>query len=150
MKIPIIALILQGIPEQIAVVTLAYIIADMPFAWKKIVSMGIILALTSYLLRVFSILFGLHTVIMLVFLFVLLFVWGKSNFYAGLVASLLSFLALIISETVCLALLMPLFHVSAEMLNTDVGLRIFITLPQVFVLFIASLIILKVKKHVRR
>ncbi|RJE49330.1 MULTISPECIES: hypothetical protein [unclassified Dehalobacter] len=149
MKIPIIALILQGIPEQIAVVTLAYVIAGMPFVRKRIISMGIILALTSYLLRVFPILFGLHTVIMLVFLFVLLFFWGKSNFYAALVASLLSFLALIIGETVCLSLLMPLFHVSAEMLNTDVGLRILITLPQVFVLFIVSLIILKIKKMLK-
>ncbi|WP_242837037.1 hypothetical protein [Dehalobacter restrictus] len=91
MKIPIIALILQGIPEQIAVVTLAYVIAGMPFAWKKIVSMGIILALTSYLLRFFPILFGLHTVIMLVLLFILLFFGARVIFMLVWLQAFLAF-----------------------------------------------------------
>jgi hypothetical protein len=67
MKIPILALIFQGIPEQIAVATLAFVIADIPLVWKRIIFIGIIVAFTSYILRLFPLTFGIHTVLIMAF-----------------------------------------------------------------------------------
>ena len=143
MKIPFIALILQGIPEQIAIVTFAFVIAKIKFDWKKIFVIGIMLALTSYIVRQFPITFGIHTILMIGLLFVLLVALAKANINTAIIASLLSFLAIIVSETVCLALLMPLFGVTSDMFFSNVTIRILITLPQVSVMFIFAFIIYK-------
>lgn len=60
MNVPFIALLLQGIPEQIALVTLAFVIAKLPFTWKKAVLIGTSFAVFAYVIRLFPIPFGLH------------------------------------------------------------------------------------------
>lgn len=42
MRIPLIALLLQGIPECTAVTTLAYVIAGIPLKWKRVLLTAII------------------------------------------------------------------------------------------------------------
>lgn len=145
MKIPFIALILQGIPEQIAVVTLAFVIGKIPLQWKKIVVIGIMLAFTSYILRMFPITFGIHTIFIIGLLFILLIKIGKSNINSALITSLISFLGLIVTETICLSILMPIFGVNSEMILNDTTIRILITFPQVLVLFIIAFIIYKIR-----
>jgi hypothetical protein len=41
MRIPILALIFQGIPESIATYTLAFVIAKIPLEWKKLLIIGV-------------------------------------------------------------------------------------------------------------
>lgn len=147
MKIPILALIFQGIPEQIAVAALAFVIANIPLIWKRIVLIGTIIAVSSYILRFFlPITFGIHTVLMIGLLFVLLIVLGKGNINSSLLASLLSFLSLIVAETICLSILMPLFGATLESMTTDAPTRIVVGLPQVFVILILTYVIYKFKK----
>ncbi|KUO64102.1 MAG: hypothetical protein APF84_08310 [Gracilibacter sp. BRH_c7a] len=138
MKIPFLALILQGIPETIAVATLAFVVAKIPIKWKKIVLIGMILAFTSFGLRLFPITFGIHTIFSIGLLFILLIRIGRSNLNTALIASLLSYLAVIISETVCLSLLMPLFGVTSDMILSNVTIRILITFPQVLMMFMIA------------
>ncbi len=145
MKIPFLALILQGIPEQIAIVTLAFVIAKIPLEGKKIIPIGLVIAFSSYFLRLLPITFGIHTIIIMVLLFILLFKVGKSNINTSLIASLISFLTIIIVETICLSLLMPAFGVTSEILFTNTTIRILISLPQVLVLFVLAFILLKIR-----
>ena len=145
MKIPFIALILQGIPEQIAVATLAFVIANIPLDWKRIVSIGILLAFSSYVLRLFPITFGIHTIVIIGLLFILLIKIGKSNVNSALIASLISFLGLIIIETICISILLPVFGVTSEVLLTNTVVRVLISLPQVLVIFMLTFIVFKIK-----
>ncbi|MCO5385023.1 hypothetical protein [Desulfosporosinus sp.] len=145
-NIPFIALLLQGIPEQIAVVTLAFVIARIPLKWEKIIMSGIILAFVSYAVRIFTISFGLHTILLIVLLFIALTWLGKGDFSLSLIASLLSFLALVIVEFVCLSLLMPVFGVTPEKLFPNLVIRIVITEPQVFLIFICAFLLNKFMK----
>ncbi len=147
MKIPFIALILQGIPETIAVATLAFVIAKLPLEWKKIVLCGVILAFSSYVLRLFPITFGVHTIFAIGLLFILLIKIAKSNINTALIASLFSYLAVIITETICLSLLMPLFNVTSEMILANNTIRILITLPQVLVMYILAFIVYKIRNR---
>ncbi|MFA6809175.1 MAG: hypothetical protein WCR27_09305 [Eubacteriales bacterium] len=147
MRIPLIALILQGIPEQIAVVTLAFVIAKLQLKWKVIAIGGIGLAVTSYLLRLLPVAFGVHTILLISLLFLLLLKFGQGTLNISLIASLISFLVLILAETACLCALMPVFGVTTERLLTMPTTRILITLPQVVVIFIIAFIIAKFRSR---
>lgn len=145
MKIPFIALILQGIPEQIAIVTFAFIIARSSLQWKKIISIGVILAFTSYIIRLFPVTFGIHTIIMIGLMFLMLIIIGDLNLNTSVIVSLISALLIIIIETICLSILMPLFGVTSELFFANTSIRILITLPQVLVMFLMSFLVFKIR-----
>lgn len=138
-----IALLLQGIPEVTAVVTLAFVIARIPLNWKRIVILGIALAFISYVIRLFTIPFGIHTILQIILLLIALTWLGKVDFSLSLIASILSVLALGIIEFVCLSFLMSVFGVTPEILFADPIKRIIIGEPIVFFLFISSFILNK-------
>lgn len=138
---------MQGIPEQSAVTTLAFVIAKLPLKWSRIVSIGTILALCAFVVRQFSIPFGIHTILLIFILFMFLTRLVKGDFSIALIASLISFLTLILFEIVCFSLLMPAFGVTTETLLTDPVVRILIASPQVVLLFISAFLL---KKYLRR
>jgi len=138
---PLIALILQGIPEQIAVVTLAFVIARVPLDWKKIILGGIFLALSVYLLRMLPITFGVHTIVLIGFLFFIVFRSGQVSLTSSIITSILSILTLIILEIISLSILMPVFNITHDVFVKNVFLRILITLPQVLLIFIVAFVI---------
>ncbi len=146
MKIPLLALLFQGIPEQIAVITLALILARTRLEWKKIVLLSIILAFTAYFVRMFPITFGIHTIILIGLLFVFLIQLFQTSVIVALKSSLISMLILIIVEYVSFTILTNLFRISFDTCLTNVPIRILLGMPQVFVLFILAFIILKVRK----
>jgi len=142
-NIPWIALLLQGIPELTAEVTLAFVIARIPLKWNKILLIGIALALISFFVRQSSIPFGVHLFLLIILLFIALIWLGKGDFSLSLMASLLSVLALVIFEFVCLSLLMPVFGVTPETLFSNLVIRIVITEPQVILIFISAFLLKK-------
>lgn len=139
--IPVIVLLLQGIPEQIGLVTLAYAIAKVPFKWKELVPMGIILALAANLIRTINLPFGTHTLIILISLFAFLTLYKKSDVDIAIISCILSFFALGLSEFVCLTTLMKVFNLSYDVLFTNLFYRIVFTEPQVILLFVMAFII---------
>lgn len=141
MIIPFLQLLFQGIPEQIGVVSLAFAIARIPFRWSKIIAIGVFLAVSAYAVRLLPIPFGIHTILLLILLFSTLVGVGKGDFSLSLAASLLSFLTLILLETVSLSVLMPIFHVSTETLLTDPSVRLAISEPQVVLLFLSAFLL---------
>ncbi len=145
MKIPLLALIFQGIPEVIAIITLAYVIANVPLVWKKIIPAGILLAFVSYGVRLLPITFGVHTIILIGLTFFILMFLGKSSVNPALIASIISMLAITVAEAVCLSLLMPLFGVTSEILFTNTIIRILISWPQVLVMLILAFVTYKFK-----
>jgi len=150
MQIPFPAFILQGIPEGIAIVLLSFIIAKIPLNWKKILIIGLIIATSSYVMRLLPVTFGIHTVVIIGLEFILLFKVGKGKVNSALIAAIISSIAIIIVETVCLSILMPLFNVTSETLFNNTLIRILLTLPQVFVIFLISFIILKIRTGKRK
>lgn len=141
MKIPVLALLLQGIPECIALYTLAFVIAKIPLEWRKIIILGIFAAFISYVIRLFPITFGVHSIILIGLQFLVLIQIGRTTILTSLKSSLISFLVLVLLETSFIVLIAPLFGINLEMFSHSVKIRIFTTLPQVFILFILAFII---------
>lgn len=140
---PFITFLLYGIPEQSAVTALAFAIANVPLKWSRIVSIGTILALCAYVVRLLSIPFGTHTVLLIFILFMFLTKFVKGDLSKALIASLMSFLTLIIFEMATYLLLRPIFGVSTEALLTNPTVKILIASPQVMFLFMLAFIIHK-------
>ncbi|MDR3541273.1 MAG: hypothetical protein P4L69_09965 [Desulfosporosinus sp.] len=143
-NIPFIALLLQGIPELTAEVTLAFTIARIPLKWNKILLIGIVLAFISYIVRLCPISFGVHLILLIILLFIALTWIGKGDFSLSLLASLLSVLTLAIFEFVCLSLLMPVLGVTPETLfTTNLVIRIALGEPQVLLTFMSAFLLNK-------
>lgn len=135
MNIPMLALLLQGIPEQIAVVTLSFVIARIPLNWKEIIGFGLILAFFAYLVRLSPIGYGLHTLFIIAILSIMLVKISKGNVSLSLIASIVSFLTLGVFEFVSLSILLDLFHLTTTELYTNEGIRILFGEPHVVLLF---------------
>lgn len=135
MKITLIALLLQGIPESIALVTLAFVIAKISIKWNKIILIGSILAICAFFIRQLLFPFGIHMIVNLILLFIFLIRQGGGDLSLSLISSLSSFLALLILETVCSSLLMPVLGLTPKTLSLNSGIGILIGEPQVLLLF---------------
>lgn len=146
MEIPLPSLIFQGIPEQIAIVTLALVIVDIPLKCNKVILTGITLAFIAYILRLFPITFGVHTIILMVLLFIMMIRFYQAPLLISLRAILISFFVLIIVEYICFTLITHFFDISFNLYNSNVTLRILIGLPQVFVIFLLAYIIFRIRK----
>ena len=142
-KIPLIVLLLQGIPEQIAVVTLAFVIAGISLKWNKVVLIGIVLAFCAYLIRLFPIPFGIHTILLIFILFVFLTRLGKRDIGLYFFASLVTILVLGILEYSCMSLFILFFGFTLETLLNDLVMRIVVGEPHVLLLFISAFLLQK-------
>ncbi|WP_407312588.1 hypothetical protein [Desulfosporosinus sp. SB140] len=146
-NIPFIALLLQGIPEQIAVATLAFAIARISFKWKKIFIISTVLAFSAYLARLSQITFEIHTVLLIILLFVILLTLEKVDLSLAFLSSLLSFLTLAVFEYISVSILMPVFKITPEIIVTNFTIRILIGEPHVLLIFLFALILGHVRKR---
>jgi hypothetical protein len=140
-SIPWLVLLLQGIPEQIAVVNLAYTIAKITTKWGQTVLLGSILAIISFIIRSSSLPFGTHTIVLIIILFMCLTLKGFGDVSLSLIACLLSYTALFLFEFVALNGLMIIFDVTKETLFNNQLIMVAFGLPQVALLFILALLI---------
>lgn len=143
MDIPMNALLLQGIPEGTAITTLAFVISGIPLKLNKILMIGTALSVCAYVVRLFPIPFGIHTISSLFLLFIVLTMLSKGDIGLSFMASLLSYLALVIIETACLTLLMSMFNITPKTLITYHADRIVLGNIHVLLLFICAFLLNK-------
>lgn len=143
-ELTVLILIIQGIPEQIALITFGCAIAKLPFKWKEIVAMGIVMALAARIIRSVAFLpFGLHTIVLLLMLFLYLVISGKTEVSLALIASIGSFFALIIYEVVSVTIMTELTQISRGTWYTNESLRILFGYPHIILLFVTAFIVRK-------
>lgn len=143
MKISFVALLLQGIPETVAVVTLAFIIAKLPLDWPKIILIGASLAFIAYFVRLFPIPFGIHTIFLLFLLFICISTLSDGDLSLFFTACLLSYLTLAIFETVCLFGSMIIFNIPPKTLAANQVITVVIGETHVLLLFSFAYILKK-------
>jgi len=141
MRIPLLSLLLQGIPEQTGAITLAFVIAGIPLKWKRILLIGIFLASCAYIVRLFPIPFGIHSILLLYILFIILTYQTKGDVGLSFIASSASVLVLVIFEFSCMSLFMFLFGFSIENLLNNLAMRIVVGEQHVFLLFISAFLL---------
>jgi len=143
-KIPLIALILQGIPEQTAVVILAFVIARIPLKWNKILIVSIFLAFCVYVVRLFPIPFGIHTILLLLILFIILTKLSNGDVALSFLASSVSILVLGIFEFCCMSLFILISGFTLKTLFNNIVIWIAVGEIHVFLLYIFAFLLNKI------
>lgn len=147
MQISFTTLIFQGIPETIAATTLAFVIANVELEWKKIIGLGCLFGLVTYFVRKLPITFGLHTIVLMV-LFIITLSWlGRKSLVESIISTILTFLALVLVETVSTQVFFSLFNLSPNTVSKSSFLMIVSGLPAVIILFLLSIVITKIRKR---
>ncbi|MGI6308638.1 MAG: hypothetical protein ACOX1X_08620 [Dethiobacteria bacterium] len=148
MKLMLIQWLLQGIPECLAIATLSWILLERQFAAKKILSIGLLQALVAYLVRIFSVPFGIHTLIF-IFSLAALLAYFSANFYYSrvLFVSLITFVVLGLFELIVLTAASGFLDIPVEAIFADPLLSVLTGLPQVAFLFLSAFLIARLKKR---
>jgi len=141
MQIPFLAWLFQGIPETIAVTTLVYALSQGEILWKKILPVGLLLGIISYIIRLMPFTPGVHTILIITALSLLLNILARIEFKKAAIFSAIAIAFLIIFEFVFYGLLMQLNVVTFEEMNSNLKLRILVSYPQVLVLFLLAILV---------
>lgn len=146
MKMSLFSLVFQGIPEMIAITTLAYVIARAKLEWKKIIFIGVILALSAYLIRLLPITFGVHTILLICFLIFLLLRFTDVSLTKAIVGVIFSFIVLVLVEALSHIAYSNIFGLTSNSIVKNKVFMALIGIPQVGFLFFLSFIIYKVSR----
>jgi len=139
-KIPLIALALQVIPEGIAVVTLTFVLSKAELNWGKICLLGIGLSLVVYTIRLFPITLGVHTIVSLGLLIVFMNAFTDVDTTTSVVSSVISFITLLVFEKVSIKIITSVFNITIETILKNSIVRTLIGLPHVVLLFLTGYI----------
>lgn len=143
MKIPFLAWLLQGIPESIAIASIAVTLATGILPWKKIVRIGLLQAVSAYILRLIPFTPGVHVILLITTLAVFMMIFTKENIKLSVIASSISLCLLLVIEALFHTSLFALNIVNPNDLMNNTIYRIMIGYPQVVLLFLISFILSK-------
>lgn len=147
MKIPFIQWLIQGIPECIAVVVLGLAVVERKFLLKKALIPGLILALILFFLRQLSLPYGFHTLFGFFSLSILFSSFARINYSKALVVSFFVYTLLGLTEYIVFTSAVFTLGLPVETLLSKTALTILIGLPQVFIFFLLSFLLVKLNNQ---
>ena len=140
-------LIFLGIPETIALTTMCFVLAKTELIWKRIVLLGCIMSIVTFLIRQLPVTFGLHTIVSMIMLILSINQLGKTSVGRAIIVTIMSFVALIIAETITSMAFFTVFRVSPEAVSQNSLLMIASGWPAVILLFLTSYLILMFRQR---
>ncbi|ATW24586.1 hypothetical protein [Candidatus Formimonas warabiya] len=144
MKMTLLELLFQGIPEQISLVLLTFLISKAKVDWKRIVVMGIFMACFIYLIRLLPITFGVHTIIAIALLIFIMVYLEKISLVRSVISVILVYVFLIFAETICFRMISTLFQLSWDQIRNNEILMIISGIPQVILMLFVAFITNKI------
>jgi len=144
LQLPLLAWLLQGIPECIASTALVMVIGTGRLQWDKIIFIGLCQACLAYLVRLLPITFGVHTIFLTISLAVLVSTIGKVRFKTALAGSILIIFVIVSCES-CSHFFISIngLATNEDMVNS-VLCWVVMGLPQIIIISLLALI-LKIK-----
>ena len=140
MQLPVLAWLLQGVPECLACTALVMIIVTGRLQWEKIIIIGLCLAVLVYLVRLLPITYGVHTILSTILLAVLVTKIGKARFIRSLAGALFAVFVIAITESFSHWLIFGNGVVTQEDMASSVYYGIVMGLPQIVTLSLLAFI----------
>ena len=139
----------QGVPESLAVTSLAVVLSGQALKLRPVMMVGLPQAVSAFLVRLLPISFGIHTVILLVLLSIWLTLILKIRLSRSLPAALVTVILLGAAEVGVFSIVLPLWGITFEQIMQNDLLLIVICLPQTILIFALALGIewWKTKRH---
>ncbi len=141
MKLPYIQWLIQGIPECIVAIVLGLALLEKKLVVRKALIPGLIQAIIIFLVRLFPLPFGSHTLIAFISLSFLLSYFSGSNYSKALIVSFFVYTALGLSEFIIVSAASYLLSLPVEIILNKPLLAALVGLPQVFILFFLSFLV---------
>lgn len=141
MAIPIVAWLFQGIPESIAVTALVFSLGTERLHWRTIILVGMLQAISIYLVRLLPLNMYFHVIIAAVTLAFLCAKFGQIDIELSYIYSLVALLAVLIFEFGFMYLADYFHIITYAQFLSDVKLRILVGLPQVIGVLLLALFI---------
>lgn len=138
MKIPIIAWIVQGIPESIAVAFFVILVGTGKLLYRQILTIGLIQALIIYLVRLLPITPGVHTIVLITTLSVLTILIGKIELRRAIILSVVVVSLIVFFEFCFYFLISTLGILSFADMEKNLSLRILAGYPQIIFVFLMA------------
>jgi len=146
LQLPLLAWLLQGIPECIASTALVMIIGTGHLQWNKIIFIGLCQACLAYLVRLLPITFGVHSILLVISLAVLVSTIGKVRLINSLTNSILVMFVIVFCEACSRWFINRTGIVTNEEMVKSIYCWVLMGLPQIIVLFLwVYLINIKIK-----
>lgn len=140
---PIIAWLLQVIPESIAMVTLVMRMASVEVTWKKIIKIGIIFAISIYIIRLLPFTPGVHVIVLAAVLGFISIYFGGIEMKRALIYSAITYAILVIAEFVFLSIFVNFGLFTVEEIKEVIFIRCIAGYPHTLLIFLIAFIIKK-------
>lgn len=141
LKLSCISFLIQGIPESIAVIAFCYALLDLNFEWPRIIKQGLVLAISTYLIRLLPLPFGVHTIIIIFALAFILAFFNQTKLILVFKASIITSIIIAITEIVFNEILLRNLNLTFSQAYEKTLLWTIMGLPHVLLLFFLSWII---------
>ncbi len=129
-KMPLVAVLLISIPEEIMLTALGLLLFGIKPPIKKLILIGVVQAATSYLVRQLPIIFGVHTLLQgLLFTLIIWFIL-QIPFRVALAAMLVSISIYTVIDATLVPILLETTGIPLEVVLDSAKLRILFFLPQ--------------------
>lgn len=135
------------LPEAVAMVALGTALIKEKYSWKQISLAGLVIGLIGFLLQQVPIKYGVHIPLGIITYFLTLNLVLKLNILKSATASLLSFMMVILAETITVLVQTKVLRYSEEQLlgATDLSKFLF-SLPPLLII-VALAIVLQIRLH---
>jgi len=143
------SLILQTLPETLALVSLAMALADRKLELKFILLISLPYVISVYLIRLMDLTFGVHTIILIIILAVLLRLVLKIKLSRSLLSALITLISLAAVETASLMLALTITGIEFEQIAQDNTLWILFGWPHIIFIFLLALAIIRWRQNRR-
>lgn len=143
MEMSLLRLVFYGIPESIALMTLAFAIAGARFDWKRIIFFGTLVGCAAFVIRLVPITFGVHTLVIIGLMIFFLSYIQRIDLTRSIISVLITMLILISSEAVARTASLSVFNLSMEEVMKNEFLITVTGIPEIFLIFIIAFLIKK-------
>ncbi|MGQ9497581.1 MAG: hypothetical protein ACUVRC_04495 [Desulfotomaculales bacterium] len=141
MRMTPLELLIQGIPEVIAGAALCFALAGVGLRWRHIIPLGVASALVMYVIRLLPLPFGVHTIILCVFLAGYLRLVFRITVLRALCAAFITIGLVILFESVCSIALFEVTGLSYAQVKTNRLVWALFGWPQVVLLFASAFLV---------
>lgn len=138
MKMPLISLILQGIPETIGLAALFHAMLKQKLVWKQLIFLGILVGIITYFIRLLPISPGVHTFILIIIWTGILRILTKKKLTKLFLVVFMGIAVLAVAEIVFNQILFSLLNTSYEDAMNQPVIWSLLGLPQVLLLFLLA------------
>lgn len=146
-EIPLIFLIISTIPETIVLTMLVFSLARIEYRIVPIATIGVILAIILYFIRKVPIYFGIHTIVAILTLAVMIYVYKRINFFRIITYAFFSMLTLLLLEFSFYYGINAIWPEFAEVVGKGNSIiRAMSTYPHIVIMLILALILNKKNK----